>query len=123
MTHGNDVYRCTGIIHRVHHTVITRANTPEVPPAFEFLATCWPRLTGQRLDFQENAFHHLARKFFQFLASGTAEGNGVLSHGVSPNESVVASRSPRIRAAHERAGEPAGHRRSPPRHPHVSSGQ
>ena len=123
MTHGNDVNQFTQSVERVHHAVVADADPPETLAALEFLASGRPRLDRERFNLRENSLNQLRREFLEFLASGSAQSDGVLSHEVSPHESNAVSQRPEIRAAHVRADAPAGNRKSLPTDPHTSSDQ
>ncbi len=90
MTNSNYVNGPTPIVQQVDHTVIAKANAPEILPTLEFLTSGRSRLGRQRLNLWKEPFDQLGRQFLQFLAGGTTEGDRVLSHGVFPNGSGVA---------------------------------
>ena len=82
MTHGNDINQFTQSVERVYHAVVTDADTPEILAALEFFASGRPRLDRERFNLRKNSLNQLRREFLEFLASGSAQSDGVLSHEV-----------------------------------------
>ncbi len=68
MADGRDINNMGAVINAVEHPVISDANAPEKIITLKFLATGWPWIGCERVNFRKDSLDRLGRELFQLLA-------------------------------------------------------
>ncbi len=111
---------CPGkIINRINHAVIADTQPPEIFLSMKLDNAGRSRVSGQQFNLCENPIRNIIGKPLQFLARGTGEADGVISH--SAWILAVAGRMRVSRAARGRAPWPAACRKNPPKATHETA--
>jgi len=103
MTDYGNVNHPGKVVYRIDHTVIADTNPPEIFLSMKFDVTDGPRIFCQGFNLRQNSASDVARQSLQFLARGTSEADGIISHSAGISISTDAGPIRDSRAVHERA--------------------